>query len=764
MLRPTLLVTGILCALAAPMSFGTASPSAAVGLSGPSAAESAVTQDDEAEDFDSASLEDLVEKLTKMRDDVDPAVITAIAKKETRPAMEALLAGYDVLASTYMRREVVKALGRFSDVTEAFEPALTKVANVATAAKARELREAAIETLGRSGQNGKRFLRMIVDSSADDTLRERALVLHVKLGDESDFEWYQKVYARTLEEAQREAFGGGGDDGSRKRKRRKKGEEEEAETKKEIVWPTAKLRGTAMTAVIEQLDDNALVKAFEDDRSMTIKRTALAELSRRGHSKAPEYARYIIERADFPGTDRALAAEILVKNEGGEAAKDLIGIATKPITPEVLRQRIADLLSDLKDEDVDKQLLKLVGKGKGPQKSFVIRATKHFSDEKYVKKIRKGLRDKEPEILIATVHALADRKDKESLEDMEKLLEKTKDDDVRRAVLEGISTIYDGENEWVERLIEYASVESTDLRNAALLELARLGRRNTMDVFKERLGHSNWSTRLIALGALEDMREAEFLRPIIDQMQNESGRMLVEFADALFRLTGKPFGRRATSWSRWLMDDPDSVAVIPLSEVDEMLAEEEDRRLKQISNAEFFGIRIESHRVLFIIDVSGSMNEPVRPRYYGESGNVRIDVAKEELKKALNALEPTALFNIAPFSGDVESWLEEGIATSGEMVREEAIEYVDRLGAAGGTNLYGSLDFAFEDPDIDTIFLLSDGEPSVGDLIDPQLIRDVVAERNQTRGIVINTISIGGQLQVLEWLAEDSGGTHVEIQ
>ena len=80
-----------------------------------------------------------------------------------------------------------------------------------------------------------------------------------------------------------------------------------------------------------------------------------------------------------------------------------------------------------------------------------------------------------------------------------------------------------------------------------------------------------------------------------------------------------------------------------------------------------------------------------------------------------------------------------------------------------GTNLYGSLEFAFDDPDVDTIFILSDGEPSVGDIIDPQLIREAIAERNATRNVVINTIAFGADLQVLEWLAEDSGGTHVSI-
>jgi hypothetical protein len=99
-----------------------------------------------------------------------------------------------------------------------------------------------------------------------------------------------------------------------------------------------------------------------------------------------------------------------------------------------------------------------------------------------------------------------------------------------------------------------------------------------------------------------------------------------------------------------------------------------------------------------------------------------------------------------------------------ETHRAEAVEYVERLGAFGGTNLYGALKDAFTDPDVDTIFVMSDGEPSVGAVVDPLLIREEVAAWNAHRGIVINTIGIGGQFQVLEWLAEDSGGIHVKYE
>jgi hypothetical protein len=83
-------------------------------------------------------------------------------------------------------------------------------------------------------------------------------------------------------------------------------------------------------------------------------------------------------------------------------------------------------------------------------------------------------------------------------------------------------------------------------------------------------------------------------------------------------------------------------------------------------------------------------------------------------------------------------------------------------GALGGTNLYDAVKRAFNDPDVDTIVVLSDGEPTAGAVTDPSAIREDVARWNKNRGIVIHTIAVGGQLRVLEWLAADSGGDHVK--
>jgi hypothetical protein len=246
-------------------------------------------------------------------------------------------------------------------------------------------------------------------------------------------------------------------------------------------------------------------------------------------------------------------------------------------------------------------------------------------------------------------------------------------------------------------------------------------------------------------------------------LPQETGQVEILFTEMLWRLTGKPFGKRTSAWTAWWEQEGAGFQPIDAKELAALQLEAEERRLRQVSSvAEFFGIKIESHRVIFIIDVSGSMAELLRPRYVGEQGEARIDVAKRELEKAVVGLDPKALFNIISFSSGMEPWKPDGIAKTTPEQRSEALEYVKRLGAGGGTNIYGALELAFADLDVDTIVMLSDGEPSVGEVIDAGAIRQAVAEWNDTRGIKIDTVAVGGALQLMKWIAEDNGGRYVE--
>jgi hypothetical protein len=64
---------------------------------------------------------------------------------------------------------------------------------------------------------------------------------------------------------------------------------------------------------------------------------------------------------------------------------------------------------------------------------------------------------------------------------------------------------------------------------------------------------------------------------------------------------------------------------------------------------------------------------------------------------------------------------------------------------------------------MDTLVVLSDGEPSMGPVVEPDAIRLQVQTWTEGRDVIVHTVGIGLDLAILKWLSEDTGGQHVFI-
>ena len=696
---------------------------------------------------------ELIAELTKSTDQADPALFEELADFKSRAAAEGLVEAYDSMASIFMRLEALKALGKLDGVADAEQLALQKIMDVAVGSKERELRDGAIDALGKCRSKGRAFLRMIIESSAEDVVREDAMEAHTRLSTTEDHTWYRELYDR-------KANDDSADGGGRKPKGRRRGRDEEDEPKELKVHNLPVIRELAFGAICKKFDVEQLYGATED-RNAAVRRMALEHIGEKETGGRVEaLASDTFGRLEEFAPNRIVAAQILMKLNGASVSKEFIKVGEAFITPMELRLALADMLVSLGDDKLNSSLGKKVGKGKAHEKLFYLRAARGLDDPKLTKSIGRMLKDKEFAVAVAAAEALAEREDEAAKKDLESALKKAKDPLMVTACVVALDGILKGDEEWEAELLGYLEGEEAVVRNAALGAVAERGREH-MEHLYQALNHSDWSTRLAALKLLEEARVPESVGKIIAQMKSEEGRMAHEFADTLFDLTGQPFRTRWGNWEAWWEKEGAGFKPISKSELRKRRKEEEERRLRQVTAVKFFGIRIISHRVIFIIDVSGSMNEVTRAQYVGDQGEPRITVAQRELKKCIDGLDQKALFNILTFSGGVDPWLEDGVQDAGARSRDEAKEFVDRLGAMGGTNLYGALRQAFEDPDVDTIFVLSDGEPSTGDVIDPFEIREHVQRWNAERDIEINSIAVGGSFQILEWLAEDSGGTHV---
>ena len=119
------------------------------------------------------------------------------------------------------------------------------------------------------------------------------------------------------------------------------------------------------------------------------------------------------------------------------------------------------------------------------------------------------------------------------------------------------------------------------------------------------------------------------------------------------------------------------------------------------------------------------------------------------------------LFNVVFFSTGVAPWQDELIAKD-EKVHEAARDFTARQVARGGTNIYDALLATLEDRRVDTIYLLSDGDPSTGGVTDPTLIRERIAKLNRVRKVQIHCISIGKKSTFMRLLAKENGGVYKE--
>jgi len=176
----------------------------------------------------------------------------------------------------------------------------------------------------------------------------------------------------------------------------------------------------------------------------------------------------------------------------------------------------------------------------------------------------------------------------------------------------------------------------------------------------------------------------------------------------------------------------------------------------------FFGIRTHSRRVLYLLDVSGSMAYLMDGK--GGEREPRIERTRRELLRSLTELPDDVRFNVALFASAVRPW-ERRLRPVGGGTRTAAMDYLEEREVKGGTNIHGALAFALESG-ADTAFLLTDGEASVGTVVDPALILAEAAARTRHGRLVVHTVGLARDqnAELLVNLAHRTGGRYVAVR
>ena len=371
---------------------------------------------------------------------------------------------------------------------------------------------------------------------------------------------------------------------------------------------------------------------------------------------------------------------------------------------------------------------------------------------------------------------------------------------VRRQAVRALTTA--GETDFLEPIEALRGDKESAVRCVVLQAILALKSTHVVAYSIEALQDDTWQVRSVAIHSLGEVRSRDSIEPLIGQMSLEEGRLVADAAQALENITGRAFGERVALWQRFWDQNKERYQIPSDEEMVKLRAIQAARRAeyeKAEGMSSYHGIETPSRSMLFVIDVSGSMEHEVREKERFKDGDYpsysRMDIVKTELARTVANLESYVEFNILAFATDVKRW-KKTLVPANVLNKSSADSWIKRLEPIGGesksdlarlgltqaanleggkTNTYGALAEALGlagkgakadeyEIEVDTIFFLSDGRPTHGTYTDPQDILRSIGEANELRRVVIHTIAIGDfNKTFMELLAKENGGVFIDL-
>ena len=352
------------------------------------------------------------------------------------------------------------------------------------------------------------------------------------------------------------------------------------------------------------------------------------------------------------------------------------------------------------------------------------------------------------------------------------------------------------------------STESKVL-SATLFCLAERHPPDFLEDVKKLLVHEQWQVRLAALDFIGRLGDRGTLPLLVERLEDESGRLRQEVVEALKSVSRVDYGTNADQWRAYLAGGEAAAKEAGKKAADPAAGGGGRAVATGAAPVEptYYGEKVYSDKVVFVIDLSLSMNEEMvvdREMIVRETGAVvsggdqpggagekkpaarddgeiipiewwkirtRMDFARSQLKYVISTLKRDQWFDIVWFSDSVKSWQGRMVAAQ-PATKVKAAEWIDSLKCEGGTNTWGGLMKGLNlvgrgtadenySRGADTLYFMSDGAPSIGDVKDPEQIVSAVERIHKVRRVKIHVVQIGtSPLPFMKRLASVTGGNY----
>ena len=308
------------------------------------------------------------------------------------------------------------------------------------------------------------------------------------------------------------------------------------------------------------------------------------------------------------------------------------------------------------------------------------------------------------------------------------------------------------------------------VRMTAIETIPSVNKEEAVKVVHNAINDKDWRVRVSAIETTQLIRDKRCITELIDRLTDEQGRLKLDILITLKDLTDKEIGLNIKDWKNWWDSNKDTFQ--PIERKDSKPRDSKQVIPQNVTAAQFYNVPILSNRVSFILDLSGSM----RYKAEGDEKNknadtTKLDIAKKEMIKTIEKFDNKTFFNIILLGSDEDSNYDKKqkiwkvtLMQAIPQNKQDAIGFINKQKAKGWTNIYDAIEYAFEDENVDTTFLLSDGGASKGKFVYTNDILYHIKKMNKFRKIMINTIETeatnNDNRRLMRELAEITKGTY----
>ncbi len=366
-----------------------------------------------------------------------------------------------------------------------------------------------------------------------------------------------------------------------------------------------------------------------------------------------------------------------------------------------------------------------------------------YGDAGFVGQLDKSLNDPRPFVQAAAAQALGRLRDPGPVEHLKRLAGDT-DPFVREAVFEALVRIDPAAHAaWLEKGLADADA---GVRCALLGVVPELRPAETEERSRAALADPDWRPRLQAVDNLVAARTKTAVDALVGATGDARPVVAQRATAFLQRISGKLFTLRE-QWEGWWRESreafafPEGDAAAPPPEAGH-------------TRAAFNGLDVTSDHVAFVIDASADM------RLSTKAGKVKSVRAREELDRTLTPLHGLLVFDVVTYGAELRTMAKAPVPLD-EKSHKAALQFVDDAKLEGRKDIWAVLEAVVSDPDIDTVYLLSSGEPEVGLYVHWNRVTEHLRELNRFHKVVVHTVAYSNSTwyrDQMQKIAEATGG------